>query len=197
MAVILVFFNPQDSVRIIQNILTVKYYFEKAQIPYFIGELAFNDKPLIFKPAENIVQFRSASYMFYKENLINAVLKIIPETYTKLCMLDADIMFDNPNWYSIVSKKLDEVEVCQPFKRTHFLGPNFKDTCVLTNCVDSPADAVIDWSKEHTGHGWAFRRSCYKALQLSDETVIGGGEPRRSHSAFWNGSRGLQPIPLN
>lgn len=176
MAVILVFFNPQDSVRIVQNILMVKYYLDKASIPYFIGELAFNDKPLIFKPAENIVQFRSASYMFYKENLINAVLKIVPEKYTKLCMLDADILFDNPNWYSTISKKLDAVEVCQPFKRTHFLGPDFKDINVLTNCVDSPADAVIIWRKEHSGHVWAFRRSCYNELQLSDETIIGGGD---------------------
>jgi len=176
MAVILVFFNPQDSVRIIQNILMVKYYLDKAQIPYFIGELAFNDKPLIFKPADNIVQFRSASYMFYKENLINAVIKIIPETYTKLCMLDADIMFDNPNWYSIVSKKLDEVDVCQSFTRTHFLGPDFRDTNVKTNCVDSPADTKIEWVKEHTGHVWAFRRTCYNEIQLSDETVIGGGD---------------------
>lgn len=175
MAVILVFYNPSFSVRIIQNILTVKHYLDKARIPTFIGELAFDEIPFVFTASDTVFQFRSTSYMFYKENLIKQVVSKLPETYTKLCMMDADIMFDDPNWYSIVSQRLDTVSVCQPFTRTVFLNLNFTPQSEKTNCVDSKAQS-IDWEREHPGHIWAFRRDWYTAADITDMTIIGGGD---------------------
>jgi hypothetical protein len=175
MAVILVFYNPSYSVRIIQNILTVKHYLDKAHIPTFIGELAFDEIPFVFNASDTVFQFRSTSYMFYKENLIKLVVAKLPATYTKLCMMDADIMFDNPNWYSIISRRLDTVSVCQPFTRTVFLNLNFTPQFEKTNCVDSNA-SQIDWKCEHSGHIWAFRRDWYNDAAISDMTIIGGGD---------------------
>jgi hypothetical protein len=61
MAVALVFFNPQRSIRVVQNILMVVHYLQTATIPYFIHELAFNDEPHLFAPADNVKRSRSTS----------------------------------------------------------------------------------------------------------------------------------------
>ena len=175
MATLLVFFNPSNSIRIVQNILTVKHSLERSGIPVYIAELAFEAQSFVFAPAENILQVRSSSYMFYKENLIKALESHIPATFTKLCMLDADILFDSPDWYSVISEKLETVDVCQPFTKTVFLNISFNPVYNCTNCVDNPTDNVI-WGKEHSGHVWAFRRDWYTAAAMTDETVIGSGD---------------------
>ena len=92
MAVLMTYFNPANSVRILQNFLQVRYFLQKAAIPLYTAELAFNESPFLLKDAT--VQFRTTSYMFYKENLIKLLTATIPTTYTKLCILDADIMFE-------------------------------------------------------------------------------------------------------
>lgn len=174
MAIILVFFNPVASVRLIQNILTVKHSLDTANIPYFIGELAFNSDPFLFNASANIFQYRSDSYMFYKENLIKAVEARIPDSFTKLCILDADIMFDNPYWYSVISQKLDTCKVCQPYTIAYFLDIRFRIEKTKTNCVDLASEK--NWAKEHPGHIWAFVRQWYRAANISDMTVVGGGD---------------------
>jgi len=175
MAVILVFFNPSFSNRIIQNILMVKHFLDNASIPYFIGEVAFDETPFLFKETANIFCYRSTSYMFYKENLIHAVEKRIPSDFTKLCALDADIMFDNPEWYSIISTTLDSCKVCQPFTETYLLRMNFRFSSFLVNSVDATKEEIV-LSKEHPGHVWAFDREWYQSAKISDMTVIGGGD---------------------
>ena len=175
MAVVLVFFNPQRSIRIVQNIITVIHYLKTANIPYFIHELAFNDEPHIFAPAPNVKLSRSTSYMFYKENLIHTLLPSIPEKYTKICIMDADIMFDEPFWYTIISTTLDIYDICQPFTTAYFLGANFKPIKERTNCIDASA-SKIDWTREHTGHIWAFKRDWYENSGLIDTTIVGGGD---------------------
>ena len=175
MAVVLVFFNPQRSIRIVQNIITVVHYLKSANIPYFIHELAFNDEPHIFAPAPNIKLSRSTSYMFYKENLIHTLLPSIPEKYTKICIMDADIMFDEPFWYTIISATLDTCDICQPFTTAYFLGPNFKPEKERTNSVDSTANKIY-FLKEHTGHIWAFNRDWYDQSGIPDTSIIGGGD---------------------
>lgn len=175
MAVILVYFNPTKAMRPIQNLLLVKHMLETAGIPLYITELAFNEEPFLFTASDTIQQYRSTSYMFYKENLIKATEAKIPPTYTKLCMLDADILFDHPDWYSIVSEKLDSCDVCQPFTKTHFLTINYIIGNSIANCVDR-SDKYIEWGKEHTGHAWAFDRAWWTAANITDLTVVGGGD---------------------
>jgi hypothetical protein len=175
MAIVLVFFNPQRSIRVVQNILTVVHYLKAASIPHYIHELAFNDEPHLFAPAENVKLSRSTSYMFYKENLIHTLLPQIPAKFTKICIMDADIFFDDPDWYTITSAALDIYDVCQPFTTTYFLGPDYKPIKQLTNCVDSNNSQII-WQKEHPGHIWAFERKWYDDSNIPDLTIIGGGD---------------------
>ena len=74
MAIIFVYFNPCKYRRIIQNVLTVKHQMDCAKIPYFIGEIKHDsDSEYLFSKSDNVFQYSSNSYMFYKENLIRVI----------------------------------------------------------------------------------------------------------------------------
>ena len=171
MAILLVYFNPCKYNRIAQNALTIKHLFDSANIPYFIGEIKHTNDKYLFKSDSNIFQYNSDSYMFYKENLITAIESLIPPQFTKLCILDFDIFFDNPNWYSITSDKLNSVMVTQPFTRAHWLNLDYTIAMIKTNCVDNPKKTVIDYSREHTGFVWAFDRRWFKEYNMKDTTI--------------------------
>jgi hypothetical protein len=169
MVVVMAFFNPAKSLRILQNILLVNSLFERSKIPFFIGEIAFNDDPYVFPTAENIVQYRSESFMFYKENLINLLVAKLPHEFTKIVMLDADIVFYEPNWYTVVSQKLDTCAVIQPFQKANYLNQQFQVIQIKQSLSASPSNG-------HTGFAWAFQRSWLTANPLFEYTVIGGGD---------------------
>ena len=42
--------------------------------------------------------------------------RIIPFQFKKVMFLDADVVFDNPNWYSDVSEALDAYDAVHPFE---------------------------------------------------------------------------------
>jgi hypothetical protein len=167
-AVILAFFNPAKSVRIIQNYLMVKHMLDRANIPTYVGEVAI-DADFCISPATNVFQYTSSSYMFYKENLIQTVEKHIPEQYTKIITIDADVMFDNPNWYAITSRALDTYTAVQMFERAHWLSIDYK---ILTS---SEASAKIG-IKGHPGFAWAFQRSWMRTIGIYEYNVMGSGD---------------------
>ena len=175
MAIIFVYFNPCKYNRIIQNMLTVKFLFDAANIPYFIGEIKHNNDEYFFKKQENIFQYSSDSYFFYKENLINTIEKHIPYQFTKLCIMDFDILFDNSNWYKIISEILNHVNVTQPFKKAFYLNVDYTIIDIKTNCIDSSND-FIDYTKEHTGFIWAFNRKWFCEYKLNDNCISSMGD---------------------
>jgi len=169
MAIVLVYFNACRSVRIAQNILLVKQYLDNAKIPYYIGELSIDNSPFLFNEGPNIFHYATDNYMFYKENLINLVEARIPDKYTKICTLDGDIFFDDPNWYSRLSIVLDEADICQPFHTANWL--NIENNTIIR----SKPTCVID-ANGHHGFAWAFTRAWYSLYKFPDFSVIGSGD---------------------
>lgn len=177
MAIILVYFNPCKYRRIIQNALTVKHQLDCAQIPYFIAEIKHDsDSQYLFHKSDNVFQCSSNTYLFYKENLIRIAETKLLDNFTKICILDFDIFFDNLDWYSIVSDKLNSVQVVQPFTKAHFLNIDYSVHEVKTNCVDKKTLDPIDYTAEHTGFVWAFTREWYKTYNFDDMFISAGGD---------------------
>ncbi len=177
LAIILVYFNPCKYRRIIQNVLTVKHQMDCAQIPYFIGEIKHDsESEYLFSKSDNVFQYSSNSYMFYKENLIRVIEPLIPSCFTKICILDFDIFFDNPDWYSVISEKLNTVQVVQPFTHAHYLNIDYSVHQVKTNCVDKKTFELINYQDEHSGFVWAFTREWYKTYYFDDMFISGYGD---------------------
>jgi hypothetical protein len=167
MAVLLVYYNPASSVRIFQNLLTVKQKFETAQIPYYIAELAYEDQPFAFPPSDIIFQYRSTSFLFYKENLINLAEKRIPSHFTKICTLDADIVFAKPDWYDRISSALNDHDICQCFEQGYLLDFTF------SNIIETKTPAKRGG---HSGFGWAVRRDFFTEKGFPEKAVVGSGD---------------------
>jgi hypothetical protein len=166
MIILIPFFNPCKSTRLLQNLLLVRHSLESAHIPYFIAEMAFGNEIHEFS-GPNVLQFRSTSYMFYKENLILSSEPLIPDEYTKLCIMDADIMFANPNWYDIVRCTLTSFNLCKPFSHAKLLNIDFT---ILDDNFRVRSDCA------HPGFVWAYQRSWFQISGYIDLCIVGNGD---------------------
>jgi hypothetical protein len=179
-AVLLVFYNPVGFKRILNNMLYVIQTLKEKKIPYFVAECVFNNKKPQIPDATLVVH--SNSYMFYKEQLINNLEKLVPEQYTKLILMDGDIMFDSPDWVDQVSLSLETNDIIQPFDKACWLMPGNK---IIRSWKNSYAHALtkqipIDYQNIHVFHpgfAWAFKRSIFRQMGgLYANAIIGGGD---------------------
>lgn len=179
-AVLLAFYNPARFKRLLKNILYLIEIFKRNKIPYFVAECVFDGKaPQI---PEATITLRSNSYMFYKEQLINLLEKKVPKQYTKLVMLDADILFDAPDWVDQISYALDKVDIVHPYATACWLSPDNKR---IQSKSQSYGHAIVHKlpmngktvHNYHPGFVWAFRRSTFQALGgFYPKCIIGSGD---------------------
>jgi hypothetical protein len=163
MAVVIAYFNPVAYKNPKTNIQTVLELHEAAGIPTFVGEIAFKDASFLLPESDTVFQYRSESYMFYKENLMMQVEKRIPETFTKIVLLDGDILFESDAWYDTVSNALDTSDVVRPFK--------------IAKCMDQTYKQIeAKHSTMHPGYAWAFQRKALRTIGIYEYAVIGGGD---------------------
>jgi hypothetical protein len=173
MAVCLVLFNPSNSKRMIMNYFYMLEKLKLAGIPTYSLELLFEDR---LPEIQNAFHVRSDSYLFHKERLCRILEKKIPSKFTKICFIDADVLFDNPKWYNDTSKLLDTYEIVQPFSVASWLDLTYKNTTIERLSV-----AFMDKTKRynsnyHPGFAWAFQRAWYNRIGFYDFAVTGSGD---------------------
>lgn len=172
--VLLPYFNYCGSTRVVQNALFVKHMLDNASIPYYIGEVAFNDSSFLFSNASqqsNIIQYRTNSLMFYKENILNLLIQQLPVQFSKVCILDFDIVFQNTKWYDNLSVLLDTVDVCQPFDVSCWLNGSFKIFLTKFSYL-----SVFSIKTGHSGFAWGMKRNFLEKYPLPDKCLIGSGD---------------------
>jgi hypothetical protein len=179
-AVLMSFFNPAKFRRNINNICYIMKILKEKKIPCYVIECVFdNEAPQI--PGANLV-VRSKSYMFYKEQLINKLEKIVPEQYTKLVILDSDIMFDAPDWLDQVSVCLDKKDIIQPYEKASYLTPDNKRVRAWKYgqayaLVKNTEITEKNLSAYHPGFAWALRRDIFRKIGgLFPNAIIGSGD---------------------
>jgi len=170
MAIILVYFNIQSSLRIIHNLLFIKQMLDLANIPYFIGEMSINGSPFLFAESSNIFHFQSSDNMFYKENIINLMEPLLPPIYDKLCIMDADIIFDNSDWYNLMSTKLNHVNICQPFSTAYWLNITYDDV------IQEKYSYLKKKIGGHEGFVWGFQRAWFNTYKFPGGCFMGSGD---------------------
>jgi hypothetical protein len=145
-AVLICFYNFCHYKRPYYNALyTLKLLYE-AKIPTYVVEVVKEGE------TEQLVEpdlvLRTNSYMFYKEQAFNELVKIVPPEYTKFIFLDADILYEQPDWVDTVSAALDRHDVIHPFQ----------------------------WAK-YPGFAIAFRRDMFERMGgFFDMCIMGGGD---------------------
>jgi hypothetical protein len=182
MAVCLVFFNPSNSKRMLMNYFYMLEKLKLAQYPVFTLELTFQDRSFEIKDA---IHLKTDSYLFHKERLCRLLETKIPSRFTKLCFLDADVLFENANWYNETSKLLDTYEIVQPFARASWLDLTYKTSIQERLSVVFMDRSVRFNSNYHPGFAWAFQRKWYNRIGFYDYGISGSGDTMSA--AAWLG----------
>jgi hypothetical protein len=174
MAVMLTFFNPCNSKRILMNFLYIFSKLKSEGVPIYAIELTFDGQtPSIH--FENVIHVHSNSIFFHKERLYRILEKSVPSKYTKLLFMDSDIYYDQPDWYSIVSKALDVDECIQPFRTIKYLDLSYTQVYgTMESCLLNPHKAHD--SKYMVGMAWAMKRSYYNSSGFYDYCIVGNGD---------------------
>lgn len=108
------FFRPVSYQKPLENLFIFLNDLKKTNIPVFSIELLYGRQQSIVPNVTKIV--RSNTVVFSKENLWNLLEKYIPEQYSKIIFVDADIRFTNPNWFNLASDVLQSYNVIQPME---------------------------------------------------------------------------------
>lgn len=171
MLVILPFFNPANSIRIIQNILYVYSKMVTAKIPVILVHCIFpNDSPILSE-SESYLSLRSDSYAFVKENITSIAVRKNLDKYSKFLMLDGDVLFSSPDWYSRLSNKLNEYEVVHPYQEMYYINASF-----IPIKKGIPSALYRKGPESKQGFGMAFTKDYFVSVGLPEECLIGGGD---------------------
>ena len=180
----MVLFNPTGAARLVTNWLYVWNKMRAAGIPVFGAELLFPwQRAASLAPEFKTITVRSDSIMFHKEKLLLRLEREIPETYTKLCCIDCDVVFGRPDWYDAVSAALDERPVVQPFSRCYWLGPDLRGAMAAHPAASTQLPVIreahahgTDRLSGYPGFAHAMRRNWRDGPVHFPWAVVGGGD---------------------
>jgi len=177
-AVLIPFFNPAPFKRPLKNLLYIVSCMRAKGIPCFVAECIFFDRAPEIPDAD--LHVRSNSIMFYKEQLINKLEAKVPAQYTKLVIIDSDVIFSAPDWLDQISHKLDSVEVVQPYSTACWLYPDNTRIrakkpsygyALSHNLPREPPNAY------HPGFAWAIQRELFRKIGgFYDKAIAGNGD---------------------
>jgi hypothetical protein len=184
--VALCFFRPVEYKNPLINLKIVLEDLSLANIPYFTIELLYpNQINTISNPTLTVF---SNSVLFSKENLWNILETKIPEKYTKIVFIDADIRFSNPNWLDRISESLDKHSVIQPMDFSYRDIPNNTNSYSISVDNFRPSTAkgicnkeLMDISKHYPGFAIGIRRDFFKKIGGFFEYGLNGF----GDSLFW------------
>jgi len=173
LAVLMAYFNPCNSKRILMNFLYTYNKLKTAGVPVYAIECLFpNQKPSIGFDTIRVVH--SNSYFFYKEALFRILEKTVPAKYSKLLFLDADLYYTEANWYNTISSSLDTHEVIQPYKTLNYLDLTYKN--VLHSRPSFCAIGTETEKESAIGMAWAMTRDYYNRCGFFDYCLLGNGD---------------------
>lgn len=180
------YFNPARVERRRENYEV----FRRAMcLPLVTIECAFGDASFELPDAATTLRVRASDIMWQKERLLNIAVTRLPANFTKVAWVDADVVFDNPDWAWQASRLLDRCEVVQLFEHSVRLAPSrsarevsrgFAATCAEEPPPLNPAFC----SHGHPGLAWAAQRELLEQYKLYDACIAGGGDDMIAHALY-------------
>jgi hypothetical protein len=188
LAVGLVYFNSAKSKRLLMNYLYMREKLNMANIPNYTIEMYLNTPEI-----KDAIHVKTDFILFQKERLCHVLEKSIPKQYTKLLFLDADLIFDDVNWYSRLSERLDSFNVVQPFSTALWLDITYNHiirerSSIVFNLKLRDLDKNTNKNTKcsilgfHPGFAWGFQRHWFKNNGFFQEAILGSGDTITSTS---------------
>lgn len=198
MEVICCHFNPMKYQKPLENYLIFRHDLKS---PLTTIELSFDGN---FDIEDAIhIHGNPQNIMWQKEKLLNILIE--QSSSDKIAWLDADVLFENENWYEETIAKLDDHPVVQLFETIDFLGPDDLPRKTFLSTINNMYKAE-SWSKEDVSSGfakggapgfaWAARKEAIPG-GLLDRHVMGSADLYMIYAwlGIWNGKlvQGINP----
>jgi len=194
LAVGLVYFNSSKSKRLLMNYLYVAEKLKVAGIPFYTLEM-YTDTPEL----HDAFHLKTSFILFQKERLCHLLEAKIPSHFKKLLFMDSDLLFQNKNWYTELSEKLDSFDVVQPFSKGVWLDITYKQ--VVKERI--PFLFYKQFGKlsieggiggYHPGFAWAFQRDWFRRIGFFQYGILGDGDTMSS--TVWLNYPGFEYKPF-
>lgn len=190
--VVTTYFNPAGFRSKRMNYARFRERIAAAGIPLVTVECALGDRPFELPPGPDVRRVRGRDVMWQKERLLNVAIAHLPDWCRKVAWLDADLLFENPDWATAAAARLDEVPVVQLFDRAVRLP---RGTTEDDGRGDSYPGFAAKYARDpqrllagdfaahgHTGFAWAARRVVLAGRGLYDACIAGSGDHMMAHA---------------
>lgn len=190
------FFNPMGSPRRLENYLAFR---RELQVPLVTVELAYGPTfELAPDDADVMLRMRGHAVLWQKERLLNVALSALPTDCDTVAWLDADVIFDRPDWPELAIAALADANLVQPFRDVRDEGvatepPHQSLAYRVATGELSPAGIatgrlVNDW-RCAAGLAWVAPRAVLERHGLYDAGIVGGGDRAIACAAYgaWQG----------
>ena len=150
-----------------------KYMVERAGVKLMTVEVAFANREFaVTKPGDPWnLQLRTNSELWLKENLINLAVARIPQDWSYVAWVDADIAFARHDWANETIRKLQHHPVVQMWSQATDLTPDYETLqghrsfawCYHNDGEPKMGRYGMHGRKHHwhPGYGWAWRREAW------------------------------------
>lgn len=175
-AVLLCHFSPAGFRRPAENARRVISDMRDAGIPAYAIELVHPGRKGDLTNPE--MRVSSESFMFHKENLLNILLSQLPDRYSKVVFLDADVRFSDRDWLDRTSAALDSCDIIQPMEWCFWSSTRNK----MSAAEQISRGGRLNMGSVHPGFATAARRDWLdRSGGLYDLAVVGNGD-----ACLWN-----------
>jgi hypothetical protein len=194
------YYNPLRYRRRLPNYRTFRAHLE---LPLVTVEAVYGNEPdLTAADAELLIQRHGRDVLWQKERLLNIAVKALPPECDRVVILDADVVFTDPDWPQRVYDALDEGPLCQAF---HYAYEAPRDRELPTPLRgEGPVErSLASWLAEGTtlrelfdselnlrergccpGIAWAAHQSLLESHGLYEACILGGAYPAIACAAY-------------
>jgi hypothetical protein len=189
------YFNPCGFRARAENFERFVAPIRAADIPLVIVEAWFEDREdeRTRLPAEHrSLRVKARDVMWQKERLLDLGSGWLPAQCTKVAWLDADVLFENPDWGIATSELLETSLVVQPFATAVRLSRGALEPRDTDDRFESFASMFVNTPSclahgkyelhGHTGFAWAARRDVVARHGLYDASIAGSADHLMAHA---------------
>ena len=176
------YYNPANRPEKLKNYQTFRE--RLGDIPLYVVEAAFGDQPFVLDKDPNTIQVRCEHVIWQQYTLINLGIQKLPDKYDKAVWVDADIIFDDPDWVYKMSQLLDQYKVAQSYSTITMDVPNGKGDTFLSvakKAIENAAKPVSELFHENldldkrfaSGFSWGVQRDVIEKHRIYDYWITG------------------------
>lgn len=175
-------YNPTDSLDRINNFKKFYEFVGRYGLmdDFYICEvLKTGQSSIIPESHTNVLKLTSDSILWHKESALNCVLKILPDKYKKVIIMDADIVYNNNDWWKKIDEMLETNVAVQGFstiKYCSYLDIGRGDI-KKGSVYDYFSTTKVNITQGSSGGVMAYNLNYLKYMDgLYDKCIIGGGD---------------------